>query len=138
MKDKPQPGTPEFLTDVRNALEYLPEQGVLQELDGSERPGFHIPIQGRKYPPERIAWLLQTGQWTESIGFRNGIEEDLRWSNLFDATAQQEVTVVRSGDLFVLRNGDEQVIVSQDLDEVLRIAGDVLRGGPVAPMKERQ
>jgi hypothetical protein len=142
---KPQPGTPEFLTAVRKAISYDAMNGVLRWVDGGGRAGVSesgewrsVLFQGRRYYPEIFAWLIQTGDLLGLVGFRNGINTDLRWSNLFDATAQQEVTVVRAGDLFVLRNGDEQVIVSPDLDEVLRIAGDVLRGGAVAEMKERQ
>lgn len=142
-KTKPEPCTPEFLTAIRKALEYLPEAGVLRWRDNGSRAGVGTDVggmavlfQGRRYFSEQLAWLMHMGECLESrdVGFRNGINVDLRIGNLFDARSQCEVTVARCGDLFVLRNAGEQVMVSACVDEVMSVAKDVL-GTTVASMQ---
>lgn len=133
-KEKPLPGSPEFLTAVRKALEYDSEAGVLRWADGEhalrikDTNGSWYPVlfHGKKYFPECLVWLIKTGDWVEDIEFRNGIHTDLRWSNLFDARAQCEVTIRRCGDLFVLWNGEEQVVVDESVERVMDIARSIL------------
>lgn len=134
MKKKPDPGTAEFLIAVRKALTYSPHTGVLKWKDTGDVAGVDkngqpmmVAFQHRRHPPAVLAWLIQTGEFVREVGVRNGIESDLRWMNLFAFSRDSEVSITRSGDLFVLMNEQEQVLVSSDISEVVRVAQDILK-----------
>lgn len=46
-------------------------------------------INGKVYYAHRLAWFLVTGRWQREIDHKNGERWDNRWSNLREATSQQ-------------------------------------------------
>lgn len=134
---KAVPGSPEFLTIVQKSIAYYPRLGVLRWLGNSKLAGVSeegterrmIVLQGRSYPPEKIAWMLEYGQWPAGeIGFKNGIEHDFLLENLFELQVSCEVVISRISDLFALNHAGEQVTVSHSLHDVMEVAKGILEG----------
>lgn len=52
----------------------------------------YISVNGRNYLVHRCAWLMQTGSWPSKwIDHINGIRDDNRWSNLREASHQDNL-----------------------------------------------
>ena len=93
------------LARLLEVLHYDPQTGFFTwttNLNGHARTGrkagwnqysyIKIQIDGKSYPAHRLAWLYMTGEWpTHEIDHINGDPSDNRWSNLREATHQQNM-----------------------------------------------
>lgn len=106
--------TPELTAaQLRELLDYDPETGVFRwrvtnsnrAVAGKEAGCIEtrrntryrtIPLRGRRYYAQRLAWLYMTGEWPEHIvDHRDGEGLNNRWENLRQATEAQNARNAR-------------------------------------------
>ena len=88
--------------ELKKLVDYNPDTGEMcwrvncprtriGDVVGRDDDGYRrCKLNGRNYYVHRLAWLYMTGSWpTEYVDHRNGVRSDNTWSNLREASREE-------------------------------------------------